>query len=200
VVRGLVVIASVPLWVLLIRAALGDRPGTRTIASVGVGLAGVGLVIVAGSNVEARSSALAILITAAVLTALGAVLSNRLSMPSDTFVATTIEMLTAGAALTLSGFAAGEAGQLRISALSTDSLAGSAYLVVFGSIVAYTAFVWLLDNASVSLVATYAYITPVVAVALGWAVLDETITLPIALGALLVIGSVAATPADDPSH
>lgn len=194
------VIASVPLWVLLIRAALGDRPRPRAIASVGVGLAGVGLVIVAGSNVDARSSALAILITAAVLTALGAVLSNRLSMPSDAFVATTIEMLAAGAALTLSGFAAGEAGQLRISALSTDSLAGFAYLVVFGSIVAYTAFVWLLDNASVSLVATYAYITPVVAVALGSAVLDETITLPIAVGALLVIGSVAATPADDPSH
>jgi drug/metabolite transporter (DMT)-like permease len=193
-------IASVPLWVLVIRAALGDRPRPRAIASVGVGLAGVGVVIVAGSNVDARSSALAILITAAVLTALGAVLSNRLSMPSDAFVATTIEMLAAGAALTLSGFAAGEAGQLRISALSTDSLAGFAYLVVFGSIVAYTAFVWLLDDASVSLVATYAYITPVVAVALGSVVLAETITLPIAVGALLVIGSVAATPAGDPSH
>lgn len=92
------VIASVPLWVLLIRAALGDRPRPRAIASVGVGLAGVGVVIVAGRNVDARSSALAILITAAVLTALGAVLSNRLSMPSDAFVATTIEMLAAGAA------------------------------------------------------------------------------------------------------
>jgi drug/metabolite transporter (DMT)-like permease len=98
------------------------------------------------------------------------------------------------------GFAAGEAGELRISALSMDSLAAFAYLVVMGSIVAYTAFVWLLDHAGVSLVATYAYVTPVVAVALGWAVLDGTITLPIALGALVVIGSDAATPADDPSH
>src|SRR5215207_2624076 len=105
-------------------------------------------------------------------------------------LATTIEMLAAGAALTLLGFAAGEAGELRIGALSTDSLAAFAYLVVMGSIVAYTAFVWLLDNATVSLVATYAYVTPLVAVALGWAILDETITLPIALGALLVIGSV----------
>jgi drug/metabolite transporter (DMT)-like permease len=194
------VIASVPLWVLVLRAALGDPPRPRTIASVGIGLAGVGLVIVAGSSVDARSSALAILVTAAVLTALGAVLSNRLSMPSDAFVATTIEMLAAGAALTLLGLAAGEAGQLRISALSTDSLAAFGYLVVMGSIVAYTAFVWLLDNASVSLVATYAYATPVVAVALGWAILGETITLPIALGALVVIGSVAGTPADDRSH
>jgi drug/metabolite transporter (DMT)-like permease len=194
------VIASVPLWVLVLCATFGDRPRPRTIASVGVGLVGVGLVIVAGSSVDARSSALAILVTAAVLTALGAVLSNRLLMPSDAFVATTIEMLAAGAALTLLGFAAGEAGELRISALSTDSLAAFAYLVAMGSIVAYTAFVWLLDNASVSLVATYAYVTPVVAVALGWAILDETITLPIALGALVVIGSVAATPADDRSH
>lgn len=77
------VIASVPLWVLVLRAALGDPPRPRTIASVGVGLVGVGLVIVAGSSVDARPSALAILVLAAVLTALGAVLSNRLSMPSD---------------------------------------------------------------------------------------------------------------------
>jgi drug/metabolite transporter (DMT)-like permease len=194
------VIASVPLWVLVLRAALGDPPRPRTVASVGVGLVGVGLVIVAGGSVDARPSALAILVTAAVLTALGAVLSSRLSMPSDAFVTTTIEMLAAGAALTLFGFAAGEAGELHVSALSTDSLAAFAYLVVMGSIVAYTAFVWLLDNASVSLVATYAYVTPVVAIALGWAILDETITLPIALGALVVIGSVAATPADERSY
>jgi drug/metabolite transporter (DMT)-like permease len=160
----------------------------------------VGLVIGAGSSVDARSSALALLVTAAVLTAVGAVLSSRLSMPSDAFVATTIEMLAAGAGLTLLGSAAGEVADLRISALSTDSLAAFAYLVVIGSILAYTAFVWLLDNASVSLVATYAYVTPVIAVALGWAILDETITPPIAVGALVVIGSVAATPADDRSH
>jgi drug/metabolite transporter (DMT)-like permease len=194
------VIASVPLWVLVLRAALGDPPRPRTIASVGVGLVGVGVVIVAGSSVDARPSALAILVTAAVLTALGAVLSSRLSMPSDAFVATTIEMLAAGAALTLLGLAAGEVGDLRIGALPADSLAAFAYLVVMGSIVAYTAFVWLLDNASVSLVTTYAYVTPVVAVALGWAILDETITLPIALGALVVVVSVAATPADDRGH
>ena len=122
------VIASVPLWVLVLRAALGDPPRPRTLASVGAGLTGMGLVIFAGASVDAQSSALA---------------------------------------------------------------------VVMGSIVAYTAFVWLLDNASVPLVATYAYVTPVVAVARGWAVLDEAITLPIALGALVVIGSVAGTPADD---
>jgi drug/metabolite transporter (DMT)-like permease len=194
------VIASAPLWVLVLRAGFGDRPRPRTIASVGIGLLGVGLVIGAGGSVEARSSALALLVTAAVLTAVGAVLSSRLSMPSDAFVATTIEMLAAGAGLTLLGSAAGEVADLRISALSTDSLAAFAYLVVIGSILAYTAFVWLLDNASVSLVATYAYVTPVIAVALGWAILDETITPPIAVGALVVIGSVAATPADDRSH
>jgi drug/metabolite transporter (DMT)-like permease len=194
------VIASVPLWVLVLRAALADPPRPRTVASVGVGLLGVSLVIVGGSNVDAGASALAILVTAAVLTAVGAVLSTRLSMPSDAFVATTIETLAAGAALTLLGFAAGEAGELRIGALPTDSVAAFAYLVVVGSIGAYTAFVWLLDNASVSLVATYAYVTPVVAIALGWAILDETITVPIALGALLVIGSVAVAPADDRSY
>jgi drug/metabolite transporter (DMT)-like permease len=194
------VIASVPLWVLVLRAAFGDRPRPRTIVSVAIGLIGVGVVIIAGSDVDARPSALAILVTAAVLTALGAVLSGRVSMPSDTFAATTIEMLAAGTVLTLGGIAAGELGDLRTAAISIESLAAFAYLVVMGSLVAYTAFSWLLHHADVSLVATYAYVTPIVAVALGWAILDETITLPIAMGALMVIASVIVTPADDRNH
>jgi drug/metabolite transporter (DMT)-like permease len=131
-----------------------------------------------------------------VLTALGAVLASRLPMPSDALAAATIEMLAAGAGLTLAGLLTGEVVDLRVAALSTKAIAAFSYLVLMGSIVAYTAFVWLLDHASVSLVATYAYVTPVVAVALGWAILDERITLPIALGALAVVASVAAMPAE----
>jgi drug/metabolite transporter (DMT)-like permease len=187
------VIASVPLWVLILRAALGDRPQARTVVGVGVGLAGVTLVIGAGSDIDVRPWALATLVTAAVLTGLGGVLSARLAMPADAFAATTYEMLAAGVVLTLAGLAVGELGELHVAALSAASIAAFAYLVVAGSLVAYAAFVWLLDHANVSLVATYAYVNPVVAVALGWAVLGESLTLPIALGAAAVVGSVAAT-------
>ena len=187
------VVASVPLWVLILRAVLGDRAQARTVVGVGVGLAGVTLVIGAGSDLDVRPWALAMLVTAAVLTALGAVLSARLTMPADAFTATTYEMLAAGFVLTMAGLAAGELDELQVAALSVEAIAAFAYLVLAGSLVAYTAFVWLLDHANVSLVATYAYVNPVVAVALGWAVLGESLTVPIALGAAAVVGSVAAT-------
>jgi drug/metabolite transporter (DMT)-like permease len=187
------VIASVPLWVLILRAMLGDPPRVRTIVGVGSGLVGVALVVGAASNLDVRPWALATLVTAAILTALGAVLSPRLAMPSDAFTATMYEMLTAGAVLSLAGLVAGEVDNLHIATLPAKAVAAFAYLVVLGSLVAYTAFVWLLDHASVSLVATYAYVNPAVAVALGWMVLGESLTLLIALGMVVVLGSVAVT-------
>lgn len=186
------VIASVPLWVLIVRTALGDRPSRRTVAGVGVGLAGVALVIGGSGDVDVEAWALATLVVAAVLTALGVVLSGRLPMPSDAFVATTFEMLVAGTVLTLAGLVAGEAPDVHVGSLPADAVAAFAYLVVMGSLVAYTAFVWLLEHVSPSLVSTYAYVNPVVAVLLGWAILDERLTVPILVGALAVVGSVSA--------
>jgi drug/metabolite transporter (DMT)-like permease len=113
-----------------------------------------------------------------------------MEMPADPFVATTIEMLVAGAALLLAGFILGEVDDLSIERVSAESLVAFAYLVTIGSLVAYSAFVWLLENAKVSTVATYAYVNPVVAVVLGFLLLGERVSLSMGLGAVLILLSV----------
>jgi drug/metabolite transporter (DMT)-like permease len=93
--------------------------------------------------------------------------------------------------MVLVGGIAGEFGEVDPGGFSTKSLAGFIWLVTAGSLVAYTAYVWLLKNAPISKVATYAYVNPVVAIFLGWLVLGENITTTIALGATLIVASVA---------
>ena len=92
----------------------------------------------------------------------------------------------------LTGALAGEFGDLHPAEFSSRSVVGLAYLVVFGSWLAFTAYAWLLQNAPVSRVATYAYVNPVVAIALGWAILDEAVTPVTFAGAAIIVASVAA--------
>jgi drug/metabolite transporter (DMT)-like permease len=100
-------------------------------------------------------------------------------------------MLLGGVVCTLAGLGAGETSGLDAAAFSTNSLVAWIYLVAIGSLVAFSAYVWLLQNAPVSKVATYAYVNPVIAILLGWLVLDETIS-PITLaGAAVIVASVA---------
>jgi drug/metabolite transporter (DMT)-like permease len=100
-------------------------------------------------------------------------------------------MLLGGLVITLAGLAAGEAPEVEPSAFSTRSVLALAYLIVFGSWVAFTAYAWLLQNAPLSKVSTYAYVNPVVAIVLGWLVLDEVITGVTVTGAAIIIASVA---------
>jgi drug/metabolite transporter (DMT)-like permease len=111
-------------------------------------------------------------------------------MPLDAFTATAYEMLAGGGLLILAGTGAGEWGSFHPAEVSTKAWIWLAYLVVIGSLVAFSAFVWLLDNAPISLVATYAYVNPVVAVALGALVLSEAITAAVVLGGLVVVVGV----------
>jgi drug/metabolite transporter (DMT)-like permease len=99
-------------------------------------------------------------------------------------------MLCGGAVLLVAGLGAGELGDVRADRLQTDSMLAFGYLVVFGSLVAYTAYVWLLQNAPVSQVATYAYVNPVVAVLLGWALAGEAMTPRTLAAAAIIISSV----------
>jgi drug/metabolite transporter (DMT)-like permease len=102
-----------------------------------------------------------------------------------------VQLVAAAAVLLLAGALAGEVGAVRLDGFSGRSLAAFAYLVVPGSLLAYSAFVWLLANAPVSLVSTYAYVNPLVAVFLGWALLSEAVTATLAAGAGAILGSVA---------
>jgi drug/metabolite transporter (DMT)-like permease len=141
---------------------------------------------------EAGWFGLALVLVADVSMAVASFASSRLPVPGDTLVATALELLAAGVVLCLAGLLTGETADLALDRVSGASLAAFVYLVVAGSLVAYTAYVWLLANAPVSQATTHTHVNPVVAVLLGWLVLHERVTLTTLAGAALVIGSVVA--------
>ena len=179
------IIASVPLLVVLMRLAGGERPPRLAIVGVLVGFAGVAVLF----RPEGGATWWGIALTglSALAWAVGTYLSSRIPLPRDAFVATTFEMLAGGLLLLPIGLAQ----QPDPSSFSAVSLAAFAYLVVFGSLIGYTAYVWLLHHVPLGTVSTYAYVNPVVAIALGMLFLDEEITWRIALGAAIVLASVA---------
>lgn len=179
------IIASVPLLVVLMRLAGGERPPRLAIAGVLVGFAGVAVLF----HPEGGATWWGIALTglSAVGWALGTYLSSRLPLPPDAFVATTFEMVAGGLILLPFGLAE----RPDPGSFSGASLAAFAYLVLVGSLVGFTAYVWLLHHAPLGTVSTYAYVNPVVAIALGVLFLDERITWRVAVGAAIVLASVA---------
>jgi drug/metabolite transporter (DMT)-like permease len=180
------IIGSVPLWVVLMRSVTGDRPPAAAFAGVAVGFAGLALLVRPSGG--APLWAMLLVVCSAVMWATGSFLSSRLPLPADPFAAAALEMLAGGAILLPVALATTHP---HVSAFSARSLFGWVYLVSAGSLVGYTAYVWLLDNAPIGTVATYAYVNPVVAIALGALVLHESLTWTIGVGALLVLACVA---------
>ena len=133
----------------------------------------------------------AMLMLAALSWAAGSVYSKHIPLPESKFLTTSIEMLAGGTVLVLVGLSAGEMGQFHPGAVSMRSAFALLYLIVFGSLVAFSAYVWLLHAVSPALVSTYAFVNPIVAVILGWALASEPITLRTAIAAAIIIGGVA---------
>lgn len=180
------IIGSVPLWLVLLRSASGDRPPAAALGAVLVGFAGLAILVHPGGSAPLWS--LLIVVLSAVMWAVGSFLSARLPMPKDAFAATSLEMLAGGAILLPIGIAATSP---HLGAISARSAFGWVYLVTFGSVIGYTAYVWLLDNAPLGTVATYAYVNPIVAIVLGAIVLHESLTWRVGAGAALVLACVA---------
>jgi drug/metabolite transporter (DMT)-like permease len=188
------VIASVPLWVVVFRRFSGEHVGTATAVSVLVGFSGVALLLAPGERpADAPVGGVLIVVAAAFCWASGSFAGSRLPLPRDPLRATTLEMLCGGAAMVVVALIAGEGADVRPGAFSTDSILAFAYLVTFGSLAAFTAYTWLLANAPLSQVATYAYVNPVVAIALGAVVLGEEVTPIVLAGAGIIVASVAFT-------
>ena len=186
-------IGSVPLWVILYRRLLGDRVAAVSVAAVLIGFVGMAILLLPGKQTGgAPLLALLTCVAAAAMWAGGSVASTRLTLPRDPFVSGGWQMLLGGGVCVLTGALVGELGDFHPSEFSSRSLFAFAYLVVFGSWLAFTAYAWLLQNAPVSRVATYAYVNPVVAIALGWAILDEAVTATTFAGAAVIVASVAA--------
>lgn len=185
-------IASIPLWVIILRALAREDVSRRSVAAVLVGFLGVALLLRPGEQSAGASfGSLVLLVGAAVMWASGSFATPRLSLPRDPLVSVGWQMALGGLAITLAGLAAGEAADVSVEAFSTRSLLAFAFLVAIGSWVAYTAYAWLLQNAPLSKVSTYAYVNPVVAIALGWLVLGEVITGATLAGAAIIVLSVA---------
>ena len=184
-------VAVVPLWVILLRAGAGDRPRRLTIAGVVLGFLGLAWLVLAGNDEPGgRFSLLSagLIVLATLFWSVGSFIQPRLTLPRDVFVTTVYEMLTGGVMMIAIGYASGEHLELDYGA---RSMLAWVYLVLFGSVLAFTSYVWLLANAPVSLVATYAYVNPIVAVFLGWLILSEPITAPIVIGGGIVVAGVA---------
>jgi drug/metabolite transporter (DMT)-like permease len=184
--------ASIPLWVILLRRLWGERVPRVSIVAVLIGFGAVALLLQPGRQ-SGGASLLGLLacVLGAAMWASGSFASGRLAMPDDPLASTGWQMLLGGVVVGIVGLASGEASGLDPAAFSLRSLLALAYLVVFGSWIAFTAYTWLLRNAPISKVATYAYVNPVVAIALGSVVLGEAITPVTLIAAAVIVATVA---------
>ncbi len=185
------IIASVPLWIVVLRLLGGERLGWRALAAVGVGF--VGVAIIARPSGGATAAGIVLCFVSALMWATGSVLSARLTMPRDPFAATAYEMLAGGLLMLVPGIFT-----VHGFSPSSASIAAWIYLVTFGSIIGYSAYVWLLANAPLGTVSTYAYVNPVVAIALGVLFRGEQLTWQLVLGAAVVVAAVAAVVRQEP--
>ena len=188
------IIATVPLWVILFRRVAGERLGRATPLWVALGFAGVALLLLPGDRPDdAPIGGMLILVAAAFSWATGSFLASRLAIPDDPIRAAALQMLLAGAAMGAVGLAAGEGGKVDFAAFSWESTVAFVYLVLFGSLCAFTAYAWLLKHAPISQVATYAFVNPVVAIALGALFVNEEVSGLMIVAAVVICASVAGT-------
>jgi len=189
-----VIIATTPIWLSVFDALLTRRmPSPLAIGGLLVGLMGVGILLLPSSGLDAFDPVgIGILVVATVCWASGSLYARHGPLPRSHLLGTGMEQLAGGLVLLAVGVSIGEVGRFDPTAVTTASLLGLAFLIVFGSLVAFTAYVWLLNHVAVTTVATYAYVNPVVAVALGVAFRGETLTPRSLLAAALIIGAVVA--------
>jgi drug/metabolite transporter (DMT)-like permease len=194
-------IATEPVWIAVFLAVLGQSPlRLQNVAGLLLGLAGVWVLVGVESPDQGGTfvaGTLAILVGAATW-GMGVVYSQRAPLPANPMLRTATTLLCGAGLLLAASTALGEYERVRMpSALALSSLA---YLIVFGSMVAFTAYYWLLDRYPATLVATHTYVNPAVAVFLGWAFGGEALSASLLLGLLLVGGAIALVGAGEPAR
>jgi drug/metabolite transporter (DMT)-like permease len=192
-------VAIEPFWVVILSWLWlkSARPNLKVVAGLILGLLGVWFLISGQPSPEGTSYAgsmqfwasLAV-IGATFCWAAGSLFGLRAPVPKSSILSAGMQMMAGGAVLAVVSLLAGEWSQVDISGISTRSLFGLAYLIVFGSILAFTAYSWLLKNAKPATVATYAYVNPLIAVIIGWLIAGESMTGQMLIGAGTVVGSV----------
>lgn len=188
-------VAVVPLWTVLIDwlRPSGRRPAAGVFLGVAAGL--VGMIVLVGPDslyghgpVDIRGAI--VLMLGSFSWAAGSVFARYCVLPRSQIASSAMEMLAGGVGCVVVGLAMGEGSALHIRAISGASLAGCLYLVVFGSIIAYSAYTWIVQHAAPVAVGTYAYVNPIVAVFLGWLIAGERVTPRVVLGAAIIVAAV----------
>jgi drug/metabolite transporter (DMT)-like permease len=184
-------VSAVPLWLVCLRLVTRDAPRPATIAGTVLGFAGIAVLVLPGNHPAGTAlwGVLTIMV-GAFCWSVGSFVSPLLPLPDQPFVTATYEMGAAGLVMLAVGAVAGEGGKLRLASVPAEGWLALAYLIVIGSLVAFSAYAWLLGRAPLSLTGTYAYVNPVVAVILGAALLSEPLTWPILVGGAIVVAGV----------
>ncbi|QSF44410.1 EamA family transporter [Paenibacillus tianjinensis] len=192
------IIAAVPVWMMLLgwSGKNGKRPGTGVITGIVLGFLGIAVLVLQPGQGSAGDKGFDVigitaLLAASISWAAGSIYSRSAKLPGSPLMSTAAQMLTGGVLLIIFSYFTGDWGELEVAGITARSYLAFGYLVLFGSIVAYTAYIWLLKNAEPSLVSTYAFVNPVVAVLLGWLLAGEQLTAGTWAAAVIIIAAVA---------
>lgn len=189
------IVASVPIWMAIVQGIQRrSRPPAAVLAGLLLGLGGLVLLVLPGNlgggdRVDVLGAGA--LLLAALSWVIGSLYSRKAALPKSTLLAIAMEMIGGGVILWIVGLAFGEGARLDAASISGRSVLSLAYLIVFGSLIGFSAYIWLLKVTTPARVTTYAYVNPVVAVLLGWAFAGEPLTLRIALSAAAIVAAVA---------
>jgi drug/metabolite transporter (DMT)-like permease len=187
--------ATLPLWTVLLSWILRTEQNMSLKAWAGILLGFAGVALLIGPDGFAQHRTLNLLgaagaVFSAFLWAVGTLYSKRVRLPDSTALSAAMQMIAGGVLLLLTGIGTGEARSLHLASISIRSALALGYLIVFGSIVAFTAFTWLVTVTTPSLVSTYAYVNPVIAVFLGWALAGEKLGVRILAATVIIVISV----------
>ncbi len=185
-------IATEPMFILVLAWSLGQQRISR-ISALGLGFGVIGVAILTGTELTTKGSSLLGLLAVllgSLAWAAGVVLSPKVRLPSDPLGRTAVPLVCGAALLLIAAGVTGEFHAVHWASISLKSVLGLAYLIVFGSVVAFTAYTWLLQRCPPALVATHTYANPVIAVLLGWLLASEQLTMRVALASVAILGAI----------
>ncbi len=189
-------VSILPFWLVIIEWVRPPRKRPHGAVLVGLVLGFIGIVVLIGpadlgGHGDVRPIGALVLILGSLSWAIGSFYSRDAELPKSGLLTTGMEMLCGGALLLIVGLLSGELSQFDVHRISGASAAGLIYLVTFGSLIGFTSYIWLLDKVSPARLGTYAYVNPVVAVILGWAIAGEKLSVRTGIAAAIVICAVA---------
>lgn len=188
------IIASVPLWISGLNWVSGDKKKPSLLEFFGLFLGFSGIMVLAfqgsNSNLNIDILGIGLLLVASLSWSLGSLYSKRSNMPKSSFFNVSFQMLTGGILLLIFSTLLGEYRLFNVNQITNQSIYAMLYLIIFGSIIAYSAYIWLFKNVNPTLASTYAFVNPVVALILGWSLANEVLGPQAMIASVLIIGAV----------